>query len=231
MKRFYTEVTTEHTDLGWRVALDGRPVKTQGGRPQAVPNRELAEMLCREWDEQGHTIDPAAFFARDMTDYAIDVVAPDPAASHERVMRYAETDTLCYRADPDEPLWKRQQEMWEPLVAAFEAREGVRMERVSGIVHRAPSPDTLANLRKRLEQLEPLLLAPLETLTSLAASVCIGLSALDPKADGDALWNAANLEEDWQMEQWGSDEEAAERRAKKRGEFLAAFEFARAVRT
>ncbi len=230
MKRFYKQVSAEQTELGWQVTLDGRPVKTQGGRIQAVPNAALADMLRREWDEQGEEIDPTRFFTRDMVDYAIDIVGQDREASIARLIRYAETDTLCYRADPDEPLWKRQQEVWEPLVTAFEAREGVRLERVSGIVHRAPAPETLATLRARLEGMDALLLAPLESLTALAASLCIGLAALDPDVDGSALWDAANLEEDWQAENWGSDEEAAARRDKKRSEFLAALEFARAAR-
>lgn len=229
MKRFYEHAEAVRTDLGWHVALDGRPVKTQGGRPQIVPTSDLGEMLAGEWEGQGEDIDPSQFFARDMADYAIDIVDRDRDAAIERLLRYAETDTLCYRADPDEPLWKRQQEVWEPLVSAFEAREGVSVERVSGVIHRPPKAETRERLRERLETLHPFRLAALETLTALSASLCVGLSALESDADGDVLWNAANLEEDWQAQLWGTDEEAAARRAKRKREFLAALEFARAA--
>ena len=229
MKRFYKEVTTASTELGWTVSLDGRPIKTQGGQPQVVPREDLAEMLAAEWREQGEEIDPGAFRYRDMTDYALDVIARDKDAVVEKLLGYAETDTLCYRADPEEALYRRQHEVWEPIVAGMETREGVALHRISGILHRPQTEETRATLRKRLEALDAFTLTALEQTTSLAASLCIGLEALEAGADGEALWDAANLEEDWQADLWGRDEEAEERRAKRKGDFLAAMVFARAV--
>lgn len=229
MKRFYREAAAAEGPDGWHIALDGRRVKTQGGRAQALPNRALADLLAAEWAVQGETIDPAGFRHRDLADYAIDVVAPDHTAAAAAVLRYAETDTLCYRADPDEALWKRQQAVWEPLVAAAEARDGVHFHRVSGVMHRAQDAATLARLRARVDGLGPFTLAALTTLASLAASLIVGLAALDPGSDAGALWDAANLEEDWQIERWGRDEEAVDRRARRRGDFLAARAFALAA--
>lgn len=230
MKRFYREAAAVKGPDGWHVALDGREVKTQGGQVLVLPNRALAELLADEWNAQGQEIDPRGFRMRDLADYALDVVAQDPAAAVTALLRYAETDTLCYRADPDEPLWKRQQAVWEPLMAACEARERVKLQRVSGVTHRPQDAEALAKLRARLEALDYLTLAALTTLTSLSASLVVGLAALEPGADGEALWNAANLEEDWQAELWGRDEEAAERREKRKTDFLAALMFARTAR-
>jgi chaperone required for assembly of F1-ATPase len=229
MKRFWKEVSVEQAEDGWRIALDGRPIKTQGGAPQIAPTRALAELLASEWSAQGEEVDPAGFPARDMADYAIDMVAADPAATVAKVLRYAETDTLCYRADPDEPLHKRQWEVWEPIVTAFEAREDVRVERVSGVVHRPQPADTLGKLETRLAALDPFTLAALEVATSLSASLCVGLSAIAPDGDPAALWDAAELEEAWQVELWGSDWEAQERRERRKIDFLRAVAFARAV--
>lgn len=228
MKRFWKEVAVEQAEGGWRVTLDGRPIRTPARAPQVVPTHALAELLAEEWRAQGETVNPAAFPLRDMADYAIDMVAADVPASIAKLLRYAETDTLCYRADPDEPLHRRQWAEWEPIVAAFEAREGVKLERVSGIVHRPQPAATLAALRARLEAMDPFTLAALEVLSSLAASLTIGLSAIDPDADAEALWAAAELEETWQIELWGSDAEAEERRERRKADFLRAVRFARA---
>lgn len=230
MKRFYKDVSVGKTDLGWTIALDGRPLKTQGGQPQILPSEDLANMLAEEWRAQGEEIDLASFRYRDMADYALDVVAKDTSAPIEKLLGYAETDTLCFRADPEEALYRRQQEVWEPIVLGMEAREDVKLHRISGILHRPQTEETRARLQNRLEVLDPFTLAALEQTTSLAASLCIGLEALEPHADGEALWEAANLEEDWQAELWGRDEEAEERRAKRKRDFLAAIEFTRAVR-
>ena len=229
MKRFYREAAPVEGENGWHVALDGRLLKTQGGHALMLPNEPVARLLANEWAAQGAQIDPKSFRHRDIADYAIDVVAPHREAAIAAILRFAETDTLCYRADPDEPLWKRQQEAWEPLLAECEAREGVRFQRVSGVMHRAQDEQSLAALKARLETMDPFTLAALTTLASLAASLVVGLAALEPNADGEALWNAANLEEDWQAELWGSDREAEARREKRKSEFLAAMEFARAT--
>ena len=231
MKRFWKEVSVEENGDGWRVLLDGRPLRTQaGGAPQVVPTRAAAELLAQEWAAQGEDIDASAFPLRDLADYAIDTVSADPAATIDTLLRYGETDTLCYRADPDEPLHKRQWAVWEPLVFRFEEREGVTLERVSGVLHRPQPPATIASLRQRLEALDPFSLAALEVMTSLSASLCVGLSALDPDADATALWHAAELEEAWQVELWGNDELAQARREKRQADFLRAHAFAAALR-
>ncbi|MCX7284065.1 MAG: molecular chaperone [Novosphingobium sp.] len=230
MKRFYKDVSVEAAEGGFGVRLDGRAIKTVGGRPQVVPTRALAEALAAEWAGQGAEIDPALFLYRDMTDYAIDVVAGDPAGVAAEILPYAETDTLCYRAEPDEAFAARQRLMWEPLLTDAEARLGVTFVRVSGIIHKPQPAATLARLRAELDALNPFELAALRNTASLAASLVIGLAALAPGADLDALWDAANLEEDWQAELWGKDEEALERRALRSAAFAAAARFAALAR-
>lgn len=230
MKRFYKAVAVEPAQGAWQVKLDGRAIKTQGGKAQLSPTQQLADAMAREWDEQGEELDPRSFQFRDLTDYAIDKVAPAPQSTIDKLVAYAETDTLCYRADPDEALYERQQQVWEPILTRIEAREGVRFTRISGIMHQAQPNDTLTRLRASLEQFDPFLLAGLQTLSSLATSFGIGLEALQNEFSPGALWDAANLEELWQEELWGVDTEAQEHRTQKGQDFLSAFEWVQAAR-
>jgi chaperone required for assembly of F1-ATPase len=226
MKRFYTDVATAAQDGGWRVLLDGRPIRTQGGRPQTLPTPSLADACAQEWAAQPAQIDPQAFALRDMADFALDAVAPDPATSIAALIPYAETDTLCYRADPDEPLHARQHAIWEPLLTATEQREGLTFTRISGVIHRAQPPETIAHLRARFAAFDPFRLAALRNLASLSASLVIALAALEPDADLPALWSAASLEEEWQADLWGRDAEAEQRRALRAEAFATAARFA-----
>lgn len=230
MKRFYTNVSVASQDGGWRVLLDGRPIKSVGGRLQVAPSEGLARVLAQEWAEQGDEIDPTRFLYRDMTDYAIDVVGPDRDQAIRELLPYGETDTLCYRAEPGDALRREQDLVWEPLLAAAEARHGLQFERIGGIMHHPQPAGTLARLETLLTTQDDFALAALRNLAGLAASLVIGLSALDDAAAADALWNAASLEEDWQAERWGRDEEAEVRRARRREAFLAAADFARLAR-
>ena len=227
MKRFWKEVSVEEHDGAWRVLLDGRPIRTQGGAAQTVPKRPLAEAMAGEWRRQGEKVDPAGFPLRDLADYAIDHVRPDRDATVAGLLAYAETDTLCYRADPDEPLHRRQRELWEPLLAALEEREGIVLERVSGIRHRPQPEATMARLRAALAAHDDFTLSALHALAPLAASLTVALAALEPGADPAALFAAANCEEDWQAELWGWDAEAERARAIRLAAFEAAAEFAK----
>jgi chaperone required for assembly of F1-ATPase len=229
IRRFYKDVTLGAQPGGYQVLLDGRGVKTVGGAAQIVPTEALGEALAAEWRRQGETIDPASLPLRDMADYAIDVVSPDPAAIADGLIAYAETDTLCYRADPDEPLHAHQQAVWEPLLTGFEAAHGITLVRVSGVLHRPQPEASLAVLRQRLAALDPFVLAGVETMTTLAASLVTALAALDAGHEDEprALWQAVCLEEEWQADLWGRDWEAEERRARREADFLRAYSFAR----
>lgn len=231
MKRFYKQAMAAEADGAWRVELDGRPIRTQLGNPQRLPSRALAEAMAEEWAAQGEEIDASTFFFRDLADYAIDVVAKDRDDVIASILPYGETDTLCYRADPDEPFFPRQLEVWEPLLRDAEERWGVQFTRISGIMHRPQPTGTMATLKGLLEGRDDFTLAALNTLASLAASLIIGLAALEPGADATALWDAANLEEDWQAEQWGQDWMAQERREKRFADFARAMRFADLLRS
>jgi chaperone required for assembly of F1-ATPase len=230
MKRFYKDVSVEAADGGWQVLLDGHGIKTQGRAAQIVPSEKLAQLLAEEWRAQGEEIDPKSFVFRDMADYALDVVRRDRADAIAGLLKFSQTDTLCYRGDPEEPLFQRQQELWEPLLQSCEARHRITFSRVSGIMYDPQSSETLQGLRTSLDKLDDFALAALQTLTSLAASLVIGLEALEEDTDIEALFAAANAEEDWQAEQWGWDYEAEERRKLRLQAFKLAAEFVMAAR-
>lgn len=232
IRRFYKDVTLAEIAGGYQVLLDGRGVKTVGGAAQVMPTRALGEALASEWRGQGEKIDPASLPMRDMADYAIDIVAADPAAIARGLVAYAETDTLCYRADPDEPLHAHQQAVWEPQLAAFEAAHGITLVRVSGVLHRPQPPEAMAVLEARLNTLDPFVLAAVEAMAKLAASLVTALAALDARHEDEplALWRATCLEEEWQADLWGRDWEAEERRARREADFLRACAFARLAR-
>ena len=225
MKRFWKQVSIVEAENGWRVLLDGRAIKSVGGRAQILPTEVLAHAIAEEWAAQGEDVDPALFVLRDLADFAIDVIAPDRDAQIADILRYAETDTLCYRAEPGEHLADRQNEVWEPLLQAAERRYDLHFERVAGVLHRPQPETTLRRLKAVLEAQDNFALAGVKSMASLAASLTLALAALDDQADIAALWDAANLEEDWHAELWGKDAEALERRARRLGDFTTAARF------
>lgn len=226
MKRFWKDVSVALVSGGWQIALDGKPLKTQRGAQQILPTRALAEALATEWRDQGETIDTAAFPLRDMADYAIDQVRTHRDETVTAILPYAETDTLCYRADDGDALRERQEEAWEPMVCDAERRFSIALPRVAGVGFAALESDTTKRLMAEVAAKDDFALAALQNLASLAASLVVGLAALDPDADEDALFAAANLEEDWQAQLWGWDSDALTRRTLRAAAFSLARRFA-----
>lgn len=231
MKRFYKQAAAHRIEGGWQVMLDGRAIRTARGAPQVVPNMALAQALAAEWDEQPETIDPAGLIFRDLTDFAIDLVAADREGTIGRLLEYGETDTLCYRADPEDALFAHQQKEWEPLLRSIEARHALRFCRISGVIHTSQPRETMARLRRSLHGFDHFALAALQSAAALAASLCIALETARDDCDPQELWRLASLEEEWQAQLWGRDEMAEKRNAQRRRAFVKACDYMRLLRS
>jgi len=231
MKRFYKDVAAAPVDGGWQVTLDDRGMKTVKGAPQLVPSEALAQALAEEWAKQGEKIDPETLVLRDMADFAIDLVATDKPGTITKLVEYGETDTLCYRADPEDTLYNHQQDQWEPLLKSVEERHGLRFHRISGVIHKSQPVETMEKLRELLSEMDNFTLAGLQNTASLAASLCIALETARDDCDPQGLWELACLEEGWQAQLWGRDEQAEERLAGRGKAFAKSCEFMQLARS
>lgn len=222
MKRFWTEVTVSPD---WEVLLDGRPVRTPGRLPLALPTDALAELVADEWRAVQGTIDPRAMPMTGLANAAIERVAPAPAAFAADLARYAAADLLCYRAESPPELVARQAAAWDPPLAWARARYDVHFTVTAGIVHRPQPPATLARIGEAVAALDPFPLAALSPITTLAGSVLLALALAEGAIGADEAWSAATLDERWSAEQWGEDAQATALLAARRAEFDAAVRF------
>jgi chaperone required for assembly of F1-ATPase len=225
MKRFYKDAAVVPADCGWSIALDGRPVRTPARALLSLPTQRLAEAVADEWRGQGEDVNPASMPMTGLANAAIDHVAPNPADFADGVARYAQSDLLCYRADGPEALVARQAAAWDPLLDWARTRYDVAFAVTQGIIP-VPQPDeTLARLGAAVAALDPFTLTGLSTLVTLSGSLVCGLAVVEGSHDLDAVWQAAEIDEAWQVEQWGEDAEAAARSARRRADFAVAGAF------
>ena len=221
MKRFYKAVTTE----GGAILLDGRPVRTPARAPLVLPGAVLADAVAGEWQAQGDDILPATMPLTGLSNAAIDRVAPDAARFAAGLARYAESDLVCYRADGPDSLVRRQAEAWDPVLDWARLRYDVHFAVTAGIVHVAQPAATLARLGEAVAARTPFALAGLSPLVTISGSLLIALAVAERAIAADAAFDAALLDEDWQAERWGEDALAAEARANRQRDFLAAARF------
>ncbi len=71
----------------------------------------------------------------------------------------------------------------------------------------------------------PFELAGLSPLVTVSGSLVIALALAEGAIRLDEAWAAASLDEQWQIEQWGEDEEAVQALAGRRADFTAAARF------
>ena len=218
-KRFYKAVTVGPVEGGHGILLDGRPVRTPAKKPLAVAAPATAERLRAEWEAQAEEIDPAKMPVTRLVNTALDGVADNLEAVFEEIVRFAGTDLLCYRADSPAGLVARQQTGWDPLIRWVAEEKGVRLILVEGVMHQEQPAQALSAFAAALDAWrDPLALACLHTVTTLTGSAVIALALAEGVIDVDRAWALAHIDEDWQIEQWGTDEEAFHRRELRRAE-------------
>lgn len=226
MKRFWTEVSVDADRV---IALDGRPVRTPGRTPLALPTQALAEAVADEWRGVGETLDPRAMPLTGLANAAIDRIAPNRESFAAGLARYGEGDLLYYRADTPEPLVERQQAAWDPVLDWARGRYDVHFEPVAGVLHHPQPAATVARLGEAIAAFDAFRLAALSPLVTITGSLVLALALVEGAIDGDAAWTAAHVDEDWQAEQWGRDPLAADALETRRRDFDAALRFLSAL--
>lgn len=207
-RRFWTQAAAEPVAGGWQVTLDGKPIRTPGKLPLVLPTEALARAIAAEWDAQTDRIDPGAMPLTRAANSAIEKVAPQFAAVADMLAEYGGTDLLSYRADHPEVLAARQAAEWDPLIdwAAVALKAPLRI--TEGVIPVPQDPAALARLRDRLDRLTPWQLTALHDLVTLPGSLILGLAVLEGRIDAATAHRLARLDEDYQAEQWGRDDEA-----------------------
>jgi len=140
---------------------------------------------------------------------------------------YGETDLLCYRATGPMALIDRQAAQWDPLLHWAATDLDAPLRAVAGVMHIAQPPASLARLRARMEAQSDFELAAFYDLVAITGSLVLALAVSHARLDGDAAWQLSRIDETWQAEQWGRDDEAAAQEALKKAALLQAERFYR----
>ena len=225
MKRFWKDVTVEREAGGWGIKLDGRPVKTPARVALAVPTKQLAHAIADEWRSVGDTIDPRAMPLTGLANAAVDRVAPQRQTFADGLAKYAEADLACYRAEGPQALIDRQQASWDALLGWARRRFDVDFATTTGLTHVTQPAATVDRLAHEVSALDAFRLAGLSPLVTIGGSLVGALAVLEKAMTPEQVWQAVSLDDQWQLERWGSDAEAVAALENRRRDFLAAARF------
>lgn len=229
-KRFWKDATVEVAgDNAFEVKLDGRSLRTPAKALLQVPTQALAQAIADEWTAQGEKIDPRTMPVTRTANSALDKVAHQQVEVANLIAAYGETDLLCYRAIGPEKLIARQAEQWDPLLAWASESLDAPLNVGTGVMHVAQPVDSVEKLAELVHAMDPWRLAAFHDLVALSGSLVLALAVIHDKAPLDDIWQLSRLDELWQIECWGDDEEAADLAKLKAQAFAEAGKFYRLV--
>lgn len=224
-RRFYREAAALRDAEGWRIALDGKVVKTPARNPLIVPTQALAEAIAGEWTAQDTKLKPDTMPLMQFASTAIDRVAPDRDRIVAETAGYAATDLVCYRAEAPAELVARQAAAWDPLIDWLRERYDVVLQVATGVMAIPQSDHALAGLTRAVAAQDDFRLTALGVMTGASGSLALALAVLETRIGPEEAADAAQLDELFQAERWGIDPEAEKRRAAQRADLVAARRF------
>ena len=220
-KRFYKEAGVTEAEGGFAITLDGKPIRTPSARRVVIPSRALADAVAAEWAAQGEAIDPVTMPLTRIANSVVEGVVDRVELVAEDLGKYFETDLLFYRAGHPEGLVAREAAHWDPVLFWAAEALGAHFILSEGIMHVKQPDEALRAARDALPG-DAWSVAALHVVTTLTGSALLALALAHGVRDADQVWAAAHVDEDWNIDQWGVDEEAAARRATRLRDFQAA---------
>jgi len=219
MKRFYKEAAVDAAEggpeAGYRVLLDGKPMRTPAKSVLVVPTLGLAEAIAAEWrgvPEAGE-INAVLLPLTRLAATGLDRVATQRQRVIEDTAKYAGSDLLCYHATGPESLVGRQQAIWQPLLAWAAETYGARLAVTTGTIFVTQPAEAVDALHTAVATHGDLALSALYNLTHLSGSVVIALALSERHISAEEAFAAAQLDELYQLERWGEDPMSTARHA------------------
>lgn len=225
VKRFYKSVAVKAVDDGFGVLLDDRPARTALGRPLIAPAEMLANAVAEEWAAQGEFLDRRFMKLTALLTAAVDGGEAAAAGWRDDVLKYLETDLLCYRAETPPALAECQAAAWDPYLQWLRRELGAALIATKGVAAVAQPDAAVAAVRGALDVQSPPVLLAIQKATAQTGSAVLGLALWKRAFTADEIFSASRVDEHFQQRQWGADAEAQAREAKMRREFLCAAEF------
>jgi chaperone required for assembly of F1-ATPase len=219
-KRFYKEVSVVEEGGRFALKLDGKGARTPARQVLALPTQAAAAVLAAEWSMQREVINPHSMPATRIVNSALDGVAARMTEVREEILRFASSDLVCYRASEPEGLVMEQTRCWDPVLTWGKVTLGAEFVLANGVVHTEQPAKALTRITHSLDAIkEPIALAALHVMTTISGSTLIALMLGQGGLSRDEAWSAAVVDENWNINLWGIDDEAATRLERRREEF------------
>ncbi len=209
-KRFYKDVCVEADVAGYVVKLDGRVLKTPGKKVLAFTSVTRADLVAAEWQAQGADILPGTMPCTRMMNVACEQTPYRRSELAKEYRAYMSTDLLCYRSQNPKDLAQRQEQSWQPVLDYVAKNYGITLASTTSIKAVDQPEKSLNNAADYANSKDNADLTLLLHFTASYGSAILALSVMERHLPVDTAFALSRLDEIYQNERWGADDEAVE---------------------
>jgi chaperone required for assembly of F1-ATPase len=224
-KRTWEIAYANKTDSGFEIFLDEKKVSTPKNHILLLPTEKLALEIVREWDEQLDNVEYSKMPFNRLANSSIDKVKTNFDSIVLDLAGYGDTDVVCYRAETPAELVLRQQKHWDPVLKWAKTELGISLRPIVGIKYHPQDPGALKKIFDKINSFDHFSLTALYDLITISGSVLLALATSNEHMRPEIAWEKSVLDENWQREKWGNDDESILDRTNKLADFKMAYEF------
>ncbi|KAL5511522.1 ATP12 [Sanghuangporus vaninii] len=212
LKRFWKSVDIDDRPDGIAVTLDRRALKTPSGNTIILPHekRLAAALIANEWENQDKVLRPHTLPMTSLASRAIDALREKNSRDDVigALLKYLDTDTICFHQDSPKALVRLQNAHWKPLLSWIRDEFGLDI-RVYASLFSSDQPEQTKNrLSEIVKTFDEWQLAGMERATYSTKSFIIALALVNGRIDVEEAAQAAHVEVNSQIEAWGEVEDS-----------------------
>ena len=213
MKKFWKKVSIKKlSSNSFQIMLDEKILQTPLKRKLVLPNLNLTQEIVKEWDQDSNKINTESMVFYGLISTSLDKIIDNRNLYINDILDYIDTDLICYRAENPKELVELQKTKWDPILLLIEKYIGAKIEVFQGILPKKQHTNVYSKLNNLINQLNIFEISALHRITNITGSIFLSLCVLKKDVSKDKVFELSFLDELWQSEYWGFDEETSQKR-------------------
>ena len=213
MKKFWEKVSIKKISSdSFCIMLDDRILKTPLKRELILPKLNLAQEIVKEWDQDSKKINTESMIFYGLISTSLDKIIDNKNLYINDILDYIDTDLICYRAENPKELVELQKNKWDPIIFLIEKYIGTKVHVFEGVLPKKQDTTVHNRFNNLINQFDIFEIAVLHRITNITGSIFLSLCVLKKDISKNEVFELSLLDELWQAENWGFDEETSRKR-------------------
>jgi len=219
MKKFWKTIEIKKvSSKEFYILLDNKKLKTPLKNELILSNHLMAKEVLKEWDQSSDIINTDDLVFYGLLSTAIDKVREEKNSYINDIINFIDTDLICYRADNPIDLVSFQNKHWDPIILLIEKYINTNLSVFKGVMPSQQNSKVHHKIKNLVVELSNIQISVLHRITNLIGSVFLALCILKKDLSNKQAFELSFLDELWQAENWGYEEDASVKRKKIRTE-------------